>query len=310
MRKSTSSGILGLPPAPRWADLPRRIRHLALLSAGLALAFSLPLVQLVQFCLHRQLYSYILLIPFISLYLVWSKSRELSLEFIRATPYAFLLTLAGLVFATAGLVSPTTATKAGFQDYLCFMTLSFVLLILGACAWLLGARTCRDLGFPLAFLLFMVPLSSGMESWVEMMLQHSSAEIAYLTLKLSGTPVFREGTTFILPDIRINVAPECSGIHSSLVLLIVGLLASQFFLRRTWSKWAMGIGVLALGILRNAVRIFVIAQLCVHVGPQMIDSDLHHHGGPVFFALSLVPFFLLIWLLRKLEMRKTASVQP
>jgi hypothetical protein len=33
----------------------------------------------------------------------------------------------------------------------------------------------------------------------------------------------------------------------------------------------------------------------------MIDSDLHHKGGPIFFALSLIPLFLLLWWFRRME---------
>ena len=59
--------------------------------------------------------------------------------------------------------------------------------------------------------------------------------------------------------------------------------------------------VIPLGILRNGFRILVIGLLCVHVGPHMIDSPIHHRGGPIFFALSLVPLFLLVWWLRRQE---------
>ena len=47
--------------------------------------------------------------------------------------------------------------------------------------------------------------------------------------------------------------------------------------------------------------ILVIGLLCVHIGPHMIDSPIHHRGGPLFFALSLVPLFLLLWWLRRQE---------
>jgi len=53
--------------------------------------------------------------------------------------------------------------------------------------------------------------------------------------------------------------------------------------------------VIPLGILRNGFRILVIGMLCVFVGPHMIDSPIHHRGGPLFFALSLVPLFILLW---------------
>jgi len=35
----------------------------------------------------------------------------------------------------------------------------------------------------------------------------------------------------------------------------------------------------------------------------MIDSPIHHSGGPLFFVLSLVPFFLLLIWLRRSERR-------
>jgi hypothetical protein len=41
----------------------------------------------------------------------------------------------------------------------------------------------------------------------------------------------------------------------------------------------------------------------------MIDSPIHHQGGPLFFALSLIPFFLLLLFLRKSE-RFSKNVKP
>jgi exosortase/archaeosortase family protein len=106
---------------------------------------------------------------------------------------------------------------------------------------------------------------------------------------------------FRLPGISLEVAPECSGIHSTLVLFITSLLAGQLLLRRTWKRTVLWLAVIPLALLRNGFRVFVISELCVHVSPQMIDSPIHHHGGPVFFVLSLAPFFLLLYFLRKGE---------
>jgi len=66
--------------------------------------------------------------------------------------------------------------------------------------------------------------------------------------------------------------------------------------------------VIPLALLRNGFRIFVIAELCVRMGPQMIDSPIHRRGGPVFFVLSLVPLFLLLLYLSKRELRKEQSL--
>jgi exosortase/archaeosortase family protein len=65
--------------------------------------------------------------------------------------------------------------------------------------------------------------------------------------------------------------------------------------------------VIPLALLRNGFRIFVIGQLCVHIGPEMINSSIHRHGGPLFFILSLIPLFLLLIFLRKSGQAKPPS---
>jgi len=118
---------------------------------------------------------------------------------------------------------------------------------------------------------------------------------------ISGMTVFRDGMIFHLPGMTLRVAPECSGIHSTLVLFITSLLAGQMFLRQPWRRAALCLAVVPLALARNGLRIFVIGELCVHIGPQMIDSPIHHRGGPLFFALSLVPFFWWLHFLKKSE---------
>jgi len=95
------------------------------------------------------------------------------------------------------------------------------------------------------------------------------------------------------------VAKECSGIRSSLVLVITSLLAANMFLRTTWRRALLVVAVIPLGLLRNGLRILVISLLCVHIGPEMINSVIHRRGGPLFFVASLIPLFVLLWWLRR-----------
>jgi exosortase/archaeosortase family protein len=97
------------------------------------------------------------------------------------------------------------------------------------------------------------------------------------------------------------VAQECSGIRASWVLFITSVVAAYLLLRSPWRRVALLVAVIPLAMLRNGFRILVIGLLCVHVGPHMIHSVIHQNGGPLFFALSLVPLFLLLWWLRKGE---------
>src|SRR5262249_62388208 len=112
-------------------------------------------------------------------------------------------------------------------------------------------------------------------------------------------PVLRQGMIFQLPGMTIEVAQECSGIRSSLVLFITSLVAAHLFLRTQWRRIVLVALVIPLGILRNGFRILVIGLLCVHYGPHMIASPIHRQGGPLFFTLSLIPLFFLLWWLRR-----------
>jgi exosortase C (VPDSG-CTERM-specific) len=183
------------------------------------------------------------------------------------------------------------------------MTLSMIFLLLACVFAFVGWGTVRRVAFPVAFLFFIVPLPTIVHRLIENLLQNGSADVAYWLLSLSGMPVLRHGTYFQLPAFSLEVAPECSGIHSTFVLFITSLLAGHVFLRSPWRRGALALAVIPLALVRNGFRVFVIGQLCVNVGPDMINSYIHHKGGPIFFALSLVPFFLLLWALRKWETR-------
>ena len=63
-------------------------------------------------------------------------------------------------------------------------------------------------------------------------LQVGSIELSEILFTLSGLPFEREGFFCSLPGVSIEVSEQCSGIRSSLALLITSLLAGHFFLDR------------------------------------------------------------------------------
>ncbi len=284
--------------------MSRQLRLLAICTGVLALCFALPLIALARFALDSSLYSHILLIPFVSLYFAWLKKKEFSPCSAPERKLAILPVAAGLLLLAAYGFTLRSGQKLAPVDSLAWTSASFLLLFVGACFFCLGKNTLRPLAFPLAFLIFCVPFPVFLEKAIESFLQHGSADAAELFFGLAGTPLLRNGVDFHLPGFNLQVAPECSGIHSSLVLFISSLVAGQLFLRSPWKRALFALAVIPLGIARNAFRIVVIGELCVHVDPGFIDSPLHHRGGPVFFVISLIPFLLLLYFLRKTDIRK------
>lgn len=282
-----------------------RVKWLMAFTVLLLACFSWPIWLWTRFACNSPLYSYTLLIPFISGYLAWSK-KDLSREG-RAWESDVRANLAGAAWPLIGAVAMLAwywATRGqGWvqQDVLALTTCALLLFLVSGVWTCLGARTVWRFAFPLAFLSFMVPLPVVLESGLESFLQHRSADVAQGIFGLFGMPLLRRETVFQLPGFNLEVAPECSGIHSTLVLFITSVVAGQAFLKKGWTRVLLSAAVIPLALLRNGFRVFVIGELCVNVSPDMINSYIHRKGGPIFFALSLVPFFALLLGLRWLE---------
>jgi exosortase C (VPDSG-CTERM-specific) len=266
-------------------------------------AFALPLRGFARYTAHSEVHSYVLLIPLVTAYLISIRWHILSRELSSAWGFAAVLALAG----GGALFVSQYFTGLGKNDYFTLMALSFVSFVIAGAFLFLGRKWAQSAMFPLFFLLFMIPLPEATVDFLENASKQASAEVANWLFLMSGTPFLRAGTIFELPGITITVAKECSGIRSSLVLVITSLLAANMFLRTTWRRAALVAAVIPLGLLRNGFRILVISLLCVHIGPEMIHSVIHRRGGPVFFVLSLVPLFVMLWLFRRSEMKRQAD---
>jgi exosortase C (VPDSG-CTERM-specific) len=263
-------------------------------------AFALPLREFVAYATHSDVHSFVLLIPFVTAYLIFIRWKQLSPELSSAWGLALLLAAVG----TGALFASLHFTELGQNDYMTLIALSFVCFVIAGTFLFLGSKWARSAMFPLFFLAFMIPLPEAAVDSLENASKVASAEVANWLFLVSGTPFLRSGMDFQLPGITITVAKECSGIRSSLVLVITSLLAANMFLRTNWRRAFLVAAVIPLGLLRNGFRILVISLLCVQIGPHMINSIIHRRGGPFFFALSLIPLFAMLWWFRRQELKQ------
>ncbi len=262
-------------------------------------AFARPLLALMNYAAGSELHSYILLVPFVSVYLLYLRRNQLPKNYTIDLPLAIVFLAAGLdvmafTYSSIGLAPADNA-------HLVLLTLSFLCCLTAGGFFFFGRNWMRAAAFPISYLIFMLPMPDAMTDTLETVSKYASAEVANLFFHLSGTPFLHAGLFFQLPNITIEVTQECSGIRSSWVLLMTSILAANLFLKTPWRRLALVAFVIPLGILRNGFRILVIGLLCVNAGPQMIHSLIHRRGGPLFFMLSLIPFFLVLWWLRKAD---------
>jgi len=117
--------------------------------------------------------------------------------------------------------------------------------------------------------------------------------------------VLREGIVFHLPNISISVAPQCSGIRSSLALVITSVLAGHMFLKKGWNKTLLVLAVIPITMLKNGIRIVTLSLFAVYVDKRVLtDSALHTDGGIVFFILALFLMAPILFVLRRSEKRE------
>ncbi|MBI1841101.1 MAG: exosortase [Verrucomicrobia bacterium] len=294
-------------PETHSKEFAQAVRSLAVGCALIALLFSIPLFEWVVLGLRSDTESYLLLIPPISLYLIWTRKESIPLEAGGSRSAAAAWGLAGGIGAALYLASVGNDFPLRRPDALTLGIAAVVCLVNAVAAATLGPGTRKALRFPLLFLFFSIPMPHAVLESLEIALQHSSAEVTDWLFSATQLPHLRDGLVFQLPGISIRVAQECSGVRSTLVLFITSIVGGYLMLNTTTNRIVLVLATWALGIFRNAVRILVIAWLCVEKGPHMISSPIHTHGGPLFFSVSLLPLGGLLWLMVRMESRRRSS---
>ena len=269
---------------------------LALLALGLV--FFRPLFDLVRLALANDVHSHVLLVPFVAAYLIWTDRRQLPTT---GSPALGIILFGSLGAAAALVTSLVPALRPPPDQRLSLQILALILGVVACGGWFLGRNVLNSCVFSFGFLAFAIPMPGAAIDFCETTLQHASAEVSGWAFALAGPPVIHDGLYFRLPGVAIKVAQECSGFRSTLVLFMVSVLASRMFLQTPWKRALLVLTIFPLGVVRNAFRIWTLATLSVKVNPDILDSWLHHRGGPIFFALSLVPLYLLLFWLHRSE---------
>jgi exosortase len=267
--------------------------------------FYSPLTQLTALSFESELYSHFLLIPVVSLFFLWVNRKSIFDETSFSIKTGVPIILTGILIFGIG---KSNYFKLNQNDYLSLMMFAMLVCILGIFLAFFGSRSFRKALFPLLFLIFIIPIPTLILDPLIRILQVGSAEFTYVIFKVIGLPVFRDGMVFELPGIAIEVAKECSGIRSSLALIITSTIAGYLFLQTGWKRIVLVLAIFPITIIKNAIRITTISLLAVYVDKSFLtDSWLHSGGGIVFFLLALTILAPVLLFLKKTEKKQTSK---
>jgi exosortase A len=213
----------------------------------------------------------------ISLYLIWRRRNDLSKTEIKADMKAMPL-LIGLVCAWI---------IASIANVLVAQQIAVVLMIPVIIYTLLGLKTVKTLFFPLAYLLFLVPIGE----FLVPLLQDITAEFTVTTLRFTGIPVLLEGRFLYLPSGSFEVAEACSGVRYLIASLALGTLYAYLTYHSYFRRAVFILLSILIPIVANALRAYGIVMLA-HLSDYKLAVGVDHIiYGWLFFGLVILLMF-------------------
>jgi exosortase len=276
------------------------------LCLGVGLLFAVPLSRLIRLALHHGYSSHIVLVPAIIVYLLWSDRVKIC----AAPEYAKKTGLAVGAIAVVALIGAfalRTDNGLGASDFL--LVLAILLLLMASFTAIFGVAAARKALFPIALMIFVLPVPGPLLHKTIQFLQVQSAELSYWMLTALRVPVLRDGVVMTLPGVTIQVAEECSGINSSVALLILMIVFAHETLLSNWRRLLLVVLVIPLSILKNAFRIVTLTMLAIKVDPSFLSGRLHHQGGFAFLLITIVIVYPIWKILRENEANAAGARQ-
>jgi len=268
-------------PEPGAAERARAWRWhaaaLALVLLAIGGLYHETLGAMVGIWLRSDTYAHALVVPPISLWLIWRQREALLATTPRAVPaLALLLAVLALVWGLGQLVATNAVTQ-----------MMLVALFVAAVPAVLGWAPSRVIMFPLGFLFFAVPVGDFLTPW----LMQYTADFTVTALRLSGVPVYREGLQFVIPSGHWSVVEACSGIRYLMASLMAGTLFAYLNYRSHARRWIfVGISIL-VPIVANWLRAYMIVMLG-HLSDNRIATGVDHLlYGWVFFGVVIMAMF-------------------
>ena len=215
----------------------------------------------------------------IFLYLIW-RQRQVLEAIVPAPCYPALLGVAasGAVWLCGELVNAVSVSQ--------FALIAMIQFTVWAT---LGTRIVKAVGIPLAFLFFAVPFGE----FLIPTLMDWTADFAAAAIRASGVPIYREGNFFTIPTGRWSVVEGCSGIRYLFASFMVGTLYAYLSYRSAGRRAAFILASLAVPIVANWVRAYMIVMLGHLTNNRLAVGADHLVYGWIFFGIVMA---LLFWI--------------
>ncbi len=239
-------------------------------------------------------FSHGFLIPFVALYMIWYKKKELSEINLNPSPIGIIVIIAGMLIHMAG--------NLGSELFL--MRFSMIITLSGIIIYFCGFEVFKEILVPIAYLIMMIPIPSILWNQMAFPLQLFSAQISAQAINLLNIPVFREGNILHLANTSLEVVDACSGIRSLTSLL--ALTGAFAFLAplSTFKKWILFFSAVPIAVAVNVIRLTITGAMAAWIGPETAHGFLHDVSGLIIFGVALILVYLVFIIEMKIQYSK------
>ncbi len=246
-------------------------------------------------------YSHGWLIPPIVAALLYRKRRQLAAARVRPCAWGLAILLPSLFVQVL-----STAWQVGFVS-----GFSFIGALVGLTLTLFGAEVLRLAAFPLAFLVFMVPLPVLLVEMVSFRLKLLAARAAMGVLDTVGLPAVRNGSIIRIPTGTLVVDDVCSGLKYLISLTAFGALYAHISSVGKAQKVALFLISVPVSFVANVIRVILMVLVGYTLGVATAEK-WYFHGtlGFMLFAVAFVMLFLTEALFQRLGRSRPAKASP
>jgi exosortase len=228
------------------------------------------------------------LVPLIFVFLVWYHRDEIAKAKKAGSNQGLLWVALGCIFFAIG--ARTLQGRMGMA--------AFPVLLYGIVLYLWGKEVARILLFPIAFLIFLIPMSA---------IEQATSNLQWLVTGAAqgicgalGIGLYRQGSTLIPVDQSFggfDVAEGCSGIRSLMAMIMVTSIFVHLTQTVRWKQiviFSLSVGFAIIGNTGRIVSIFIVARF---FGAKFAGGDYHEVSGYISFPIAIGAMLAVSWVL-------------
>ena len=228
-------------------------------------------------------YSHGILIPFVSLYLIWQKRGELKRTPVQRAPWSLALFALGVALY---LVSSTL--RVYFSS-----ALSMMMVLVSLILYFYGTKILRKIIFPVFFLIFMVPLPLYMIVNISFQMKLFAATIAAYILNAIGLHAIQDGSVIKLHSTFVVVDDVCSGLRSLISLTALGSIFAYLIKAPMYKRVLLFLITIPIAIITNVCRVVLLSAFSETWGVEATKGLVHDLTGFMVFALAFAMLYVI-----------------